>query len=238
MKVEANIVEQYADSDIDGRIEILIRYYPNFIRLVEAFEQSLSFIIKQEKEMKRRSSLGELGVRVQTSHLSDPTAREAIDNLMIEQAIREGDLSKITEELDDDVRREHEVEIRTIRNMKEDFSVFQNSFFYLAPGEADIFENYLKCGRNAEKLSYELDLKVPTLRSRVSRSKKIVVEQTGNILTRKYQFTGGNSIHVTSFRERNVCKRYLTKRGQEGQSTPFLFIWNNPLSISDPTNEP
>ena len=97
MKVEANIVEQYADSDIDGRIEILIRYYPNFIRLVEAFEQSLSFIIKQEKEMKRRSSLGELGVRVQTSHLSDPTAREAIDNLMIEQAIREGDLSKITE---------------------------------------------------------------------------------------------------------------------------------------------
>ncbi len=60
MKVEANIVEQYADSDIDGRIEILIRYYPNFIRLVEAFEQSLSFIIKQEKEMKRRSSLGKV----------------------------------------------------------------------------------------------------------------------------------------------------------------------------------
>ena len=53
MKDEANIVEQYADSDVGKRIDILIRYYPNFIRLVEGFEQSLSFIIKQEKEMKR-----------------------------------------------------------------------------------------------------------------------------------------------------------------------------------------
>ena len=41
MKDEASIVEQYADSDVGKRIEILIRYYPNFIRLVEGFEQSL-----------------------------------------------------------------------------------------------------------------------------------------------------------------------------------------------------
>ena len=82
MKDEASIVEQYADSDVGERIAILIRYYPNFIRLVEGFEQNLSFIIKQEKEMKRRSAIGELGVRVQNSHISDPTAREAIGEKM------------------------------------------------------------------------------------------------------------------------------------------------------------
>ena len=76
MKDEASIVEQYADSDVGERIAILIRYYPNFIRLVEGFERNLSFIIKQEKEMKRRAAIGELGVRVQNSHISDPTARE------------------------------------------------------------------------------------------------------------------------------------------------------------------
>lgn len=31
----ANIVEQYAGADVPARIELLIRYYPNFIRLVE-----------------------------------------------------------------------------------------------------------------------------------------------------------------------------------------------------------
>lgn len=52
MREEANIVEQYAGADTSGRIDILIKYYPNFLRLVEGYEQSLSFIIKQEKEYK------------------------------------------------------------------------------------------------------------------------------------------------------------------------------------------
>lgn len=120
MKDEANIVEQYADSDVGKRIEILIRHYPNFIRLVEGFEQSLSFIIKQEKEMKRRAAIGELGVRVQNSHISDPTAREAIDNIMIMEAIKKGELDSVISELDEDVRILHEMEVRTIRDMKED----------------------------------------------------------------------------------------------------------------------
>ena len=193
MKDEANIVEQYADSDIGERIDILIKYYPNFIRLVEGFERSLGFIIKQEKEMKRRSEIGDLGVRVQTSHLSDPTAREAIDNMMIEQAIREGDLSEVIAELDEEVRRTHEVEIRTIREMKEDYGILQDSFFYLDPPDADTFTKYLACGRRTEQLAYDLDLKPDSLRVKIARIKKIVVEQTGNILIRKYQFMGGNA---------------------------------------------
>ena len=44
MQDEANIVKQYEDANVSGRIEILIKYYPNFIRLVEGYEQSLSFI--------------------------------------------------------------------------------------------------------------------------------------------------------------------------------------------------
>ena len=118
MKDEANIVEQYADSDVGKRIAILIRYYPNFIRLVEGFEQSLSFIIKQEKEMKRRAAIGELGVRVQNSHISDPTAREAIDNIMIMEAIKKGELGSMILELDEDIRALHEMEVQTIRDMK------------------------------------------------------------------------------------------------------------------------
>lgn len=48
MREEANIVEQYADADTSGRIDILIKYYPNFLRLVEGYKQSLSYIIMQE----------------------------------------------------------------------------------------------------------------------------------------------------------------------------------------------
>ena len=76
----ANIVEQYAGADVPARIELLIKYYPNFIRLVEGYEQSLSFIIKEEKAYARKSAMGDLGVRVQTSGTCDPTAKAVIDN--------------------------------------------------------------------------------------------------------------------------------------------------------------
>ena len=57
----ANIVEQYAGDDVPARIELLIKYYPNFIRLVEGYEQSLSFIIKEEKAYARKSTMGDIG---------------------------------------------------------------------------------------------------------------------------------------------------------------------------------
>ena len=95
MRDEANIVKQYEDADVSERIEILIRYYPNFTRLVEGYEQNLRLIIKEEKAYRHRQAKGELGIRVQTSGTSDLTAREAIDNVMIMEAIRSGDLSGV-----------------------------------------------------------------------------------------------------------------------------------------------
>ena len=193
MKDEASIVEQYADSNVGERIEIMIKYYPNFNRLVEGYEKSLGFIIKQEKEQKRRSARGELGVRVQTSGISDPTAREAIDNIMIAEAIREGELSGIIAELDEDVIRLHEREVRTIQNMKEDYSIFQDAFFYLDPDDADVLIKYLECGRHTEKLAYELDIRPDALKMQMCRAKKVIVGKTTNILVRKYQFEGGEA---------------------------------------------
>ena len=88
----ANIVEQYAGADVPARIELLIKYYPNFIRLVEGYEQSLSFIIKEEKAYARKNATGDLGVRVQISGTGDPTAKAAIENVMIMEAIQKGKL--------------------------------------------------------------------------------------------------------------------------------------------------
>ncbi len=90
------------------------------MRLVEGYEQSLSFIIKEEKARKHRQAKGDLGIRVQTSGTSDPTAKEAIDNVMIMEAIRYGDLTSVIRDLDEEVTQIHKMEVRTLRNMKED----------------------------------------------------------------------------------------------------------------------
>ena len=180
----ANIVEQYAGADVPARIELLIKYYPNFIRLVEGYEQSLSFIIKEEKAYARKSAMEDLGVRVQTSGTSDPTAKEAIENIMIMEAIQKGNLESVTSELDEQVVMKYQREVVTIQNMREDYQILRNQFFYLEPADVDSFEKYLQCGRHTEKLAYELDIKPEALKMQMCRIKKVVFEQTSSILIR------------------------------------------------------
>lgn len=189
MSDRANIVETYAGADIPARIKLLMKYYPNFIRMVEGYEQNLSFIIKEEKAHARKENSGDPGVRVQTSGTSDITARAAIENVMIMDAIQNGEIEKITSELDKQIMKRYQREVITIQNMREDYQIFQNAFCYLDPSDADVLEQYLKCGCQTEKLAYELDLKPGALRTKISRTRKIVVEQTSCILIRKYQYS-------------------------------------------------
>ena len=56
-----------------------------------------SFIIKEEKAYAGKSAMGDLGVRVQNSGTSAPTAKAAIENVMIMEAIQKGNLHKSTE---------------------------------------------------------------------------------------------------------------------------------------------
>ena len=72
-----NIVEEYAQADIEAKIELIIRYYPNFLKIVDLHERELQYIIKQEKAYNRRKAKGDLGVRVQTFGISNPTFNEA-----------------------------------------------------------------------------------------------------------------------------------------------------------------
>ena len=96
---------------------------------MEGYEQSLSFIIKEEKAYARKSVMGDLGVRVQTSGTSDPTAKEAIENIMIMEAIQKGNLESVTSELDEQVVIKYQKEVVTIQNMREDYQILRNQFF-------------------------------------------------------------------------------------------------------------
>ena len=210
----ANIVEQYAGADVPARIELLIKYYPNFIRLVEGYEQSLSFIIKEEKAYARKSVMGDLGVRVQTSGTSDPTAKEAIENIMIMEAIQKGNLESVTSELDEQVVMKYQREVVTIQNMREDYQILRNQFFYLEPADVDSFEKYLQCGRHTEKLAYELDIKPEALKMQMrpaadNTARRLYFSNRDDILRIK------RSIPISKKSERKVLVNTTTTISQK-----------------------
>ena len=87
-------------------------------------------------------------------------------------------------------------EVATIQNMREDYQILRNQFFYQEPADVDSFEKYLQCGRHTEKLASELDIKPESLKMQMFVIKKVVFEQTSSILIRNIngQHYGGKHL--------------------------------------------
>jgi hypothetical protein len=90
---ESNLLSSYRMADPEGRLEIMLANYHVFPKMIRKMEKKTKYKIKAEKEYVRSHNRGELGVRVQTSNLSDITADEAIDNVMLEEALKTGDIA-------------------------------------------------------------------------------------------------------------------------------------------------
>jgi len=69
-----NIVERYIKATVDQRIDIILNNYFMFNRILDGYEKTLSIVIRNECEYNRRQQLGDSGIRVQTSNISDITA--------------------------------------------------------------------------------------------------------------------------------------------------------------------
>ncbi|EEP27801.1 hypothetical protein GCWU000342_01795 [Shuttleworthella satelles DSM 14600] len=52
------IVEKYAMADMKGKIEIILDNYPNFLEIMDSFEESLKYLILNDRRAARRRSMG------------------------------------------------------------------------------------------------------------------------------------------------------------------------------------
>ncbi|MBS7339220.1 MAG: hypothetical protein KIH00_03115, partial [Lachnospiraceae bacterium] len=80
--------------------------------------------IKSEREFSRSHNRGELGVRVQSSKISSPTEDEAIANVMLDEAMKTGEITDgLLKGIDD--AKTYAKEIRIISIMKMDYELLE-----------------------------------------------------------------------------------------------------------------
>ncbi len=76
------------------RADIMFDNYESFPRIINCFEKNLKLMILSEKACIRNAHRGELGVRIQEgTKESSPTEKQAIESMMIDQALATGDFS-------------------------------------------------------------------------------------------------------------------------------------------------
>ena len=121
MATKANIIKVYAQADSAKKVDIIIRYYPNFMGIVESYTDGLRYMIENEKAFNRQANRGELGVRVQAKgNHSDITGNSAVASVMTREALVACDFSgDVLEGVDR--QEEFKQEAFTLRTMRLDF---------------------------------------------------------------------------------------------------------------------
>lgn len=129
-----------------------------------------------EKEFVRSHSRGELGVRVQTSNLSDTTADEAITNVTMEEAFNTGIIDKgLLRGVEN--ASIYEADIRIISVMKMDYELLEEIIEDLAEHDSKILKQYLVERRIMKKIVIDEDRTYEAIRKRIERIKADIHEE-------------------------------------------------------------
>ena len=180
MKAKASIITKYDEADSSGKVDLIIRHYPNFLGIVDGFTEGLCYVIENEKSYNRKASYGELGVRVQSSgQHSDITAYTAVENAITIEAIITCDFS---DGILDDVDRgpEFKKEAFILRDMRKHYALFNKQLGILSNEENRFFLGYLSREQNLGDLADEAGIQYESAGQKLRRiKKKIKIQMIG-----------------------------------------------------------
>lgn len=172
----AKVIRKYEIADSGKRIDIICKYYPCFMDIVDNFIEDMEEDIKEEQDYNRRAELGDLGVRVQTSGLSNPTQRDGVRHSALHTAILTGDFSG--GELDGVSNvEEYLQDAALVRVMIDDYSKFEKRVKELVPRDKELFVAYLKQETSFMDIAESGGIQYESAKQKVRRIKVNIKEQ-------------------------------------------------------------
>ena len=186
VKEEVTFVDIYQKSGIDERIDFLIEHYTDLLLMLDAFEVGLINNIKRERRYNRSAEKGDVGVRIQTSGLPDPTGNEGTTNADLKTFIREGDYMAALKGTDNFMK--YRAQIITMLDMREDYAVVNAAVNFIKKKHGLyvkhlLGENSIASAAEAEGVTEE------AIKSRFYRSKLVLIKVTKDCMQTNYNYS-------------------------------------------------
>ncbi|MBP3196414.1 MAG: sigma-70 family RNA polymerase sigma factor, partial [Butyrivibrio sp.] len=163
--------QRYASADAAGRVGLIYSNFATFLGTVDSRTDGLVYLIENEKALSRRKANGNLGVRVQTSTISDITGNTATGNVMTRDALVECDFSGGV--LDGTERGDLFIkEAYLLQDMRRDYKLFVTQLYNLEEREREMLVCFMKRNKSLSQLADELSIEESSVRKRLSRSRK------------------------------------------------------------------
>ena len=181
-----SIIKVYKEADPEGRFQIMMSNYHDFSRELTKAEKKIQFRIKAEQEWSRQKVNEGLGIRVQTSSQGDRTAREAISNVLLEEAFRTGNVDKsILKGVEGAM--EIEKEIQMIRIMRMDFELLESLMENLPEFDSRIMIKRFSEQKYYKEIAVEENSNYDSVKRRIKALSKELKEEIMEYLEMNYR---------------------------------------------------
>ena len=179
-----DFLEKYGNAKPDVRIDLILDYYHSFPAIIEGQQKVLIRRIKNEYDYMHQKHKDDLGIRIQNFKLSDPTAKEAIQMVCIENAVMSGkDIDEFLDELDQQEIDFLSRNLYLLGKMKEEYELINNSLMFLNSTEKHIFKLYTENDCDVHRLAVMEGIQNNTVSKRVWRVRKKIKEGTVSSMT-------------------------------------------------------
>lgn len=173
---DTDLLNSYKKAPAEKRLSIMLEYYPVFPGMLRKIEKKTEYKIKSEQERMRSRRRGELGVRVQTSNVSDTTANEAVANVTLEEAFKTGEVSKgLLKGIEN--APEFEETIRMVSIMKMDFELLEDILSGFGREDSIIIKKHLSEGKSYRVIAEEEECSTDSVRRKFTRIREEISEE-------------------------------------------------------------
>lgn len=198
----------YKEADSTNRLEIMLSQFNRFQQQIKIAEIKTQRNIKAEHEYMRSHHRSELGVRIQTSRVSDPTPVEAIENMTLEEAIKHGEYAgDALKDIDESNR--YEIDIQTIKGMKENYELLQNIVLGLEDEEQKLVTEYFIEKRGIKELAEKYNISYNGMKMRIKvlrEGLRIEMLDSINLAIRKEESINRESYEFSRIEQAEVLR--------------------------------
>ena len=179
-------VEEYGNSVSHKRIDIMLDYFQEFPTIIEGQRRILIFQIKDELNFLRQPHHVDCGTVRLSQELSDPTAKEAIENVMIEDALlNETDISGLLCGMQFEEKKFFRRQFYILKKMQEEYLILQTQMLLLSNCEKKLFELYMESGHDYRKIANQQGIQMDSARRRIWEIRKKIRVKTADHMLEK-----------------------------------------------------
>ena len=173
---DTDLLDKYKEANARKRLALMMEYYPVFPGMLRKIEKKTEYKIKAEKEYIRSHGKDELGVRVQTSGKSDPTANEAVANVTMEEAFKTGDIDKsILKDVEN--ADEYRDIIRMVSIMRMDYELLVDIISGFDTDDSVIIKKHLSEGKSFRAIAEEEECSSDCIKRKFRRIRDEITEE-------------------------------------------------------------